>query len=139
MGAYLNALRDTDACSAIVLADPDGKWANEAQKVLGEKLKGTYRDHKQMLTAEKPVMSIVTMEARLAPPVIDLALEHGCHVFAEKPACLRAEDFVPLIKKADAKHLHVMMASGQSAKSLSSSPRASLLPRVLSARSMGLR
>ncbi|MEC8819455.1 MAG: Gfo/Idh/MocA family oxidoreductase, partial [Pseudomonadota bacterium] len=77
---------------------------------LGDKLKGTYRDHKQMLTAEQPVMSIVTMEARLAPPVIDLALEHGCHVFAEKPACLRAEDFVPLIKKADAKHLHVMMA-----------------------------
>jgi predicted dehydrogenase len=63
-----------------------------------------------MLTAEKPVMSIVTMEARLAPPVIDLALEHGCHVFAEKPACLRAEDFAPLVQKADSKHLHLMLA-----------------------------
>ena len=113
VGAYLNALRDTDACSAVVLADPDGKWANEAQKVLGEKLKGTYRDHKQMLTAEKPVMSIVTMEARLAPPVIDLALEHGCHVFAEKPACLRAEDFVPLIKKANEERQQTMVFMGK--------------------------
>ena len=110
VGAYLNALRDTAACSAVFLADPDGKWANEARKVLGDKLKGTYRDHKQMLASEKPVMSIGTMEARLAPPVIDLALEQGCHVFAEKPACLRAEDFAPLIKKADGKNLHVMLA-----------------------------
>jgi len=110
VGAYMNALRDTDTCNAVVLADPDGKWANEAAKVLGDKLKGTYRDYKQMLEREKPVMSVVTMEAALAPPVIDLALEHGCHVFAEKPACLRAEDFTPLIKKADGKKLHIMLA-----------------------------
>ena len=110
VGAYLNALRDTDACNAVVLADPDGKWANEAKKVLGDKLKGTYRDYKQMLSREKPVMSIVTMEAGLAPPVIDLVLEHGCHVFAEKPACVRTEDFAPLINKADSKHLYVMFA-----------------------------
>ena len=37
VGAYLNALRDTDACNAVVLADPDGKWANEARKVLATK------------------------------------------------------------------------------------------------------
>ena len=59
VGAYLNALRDTDACNAVVLADPDGKWANEARKVLGDKLRGIYHDHKQMLSREKPVMSIV--------------------------------------------------------------------------------
>ena len=41
VGAYLSALRDTDACSEVVLADPDGKWANEAKKALGDKLKGT--------------------------------------------------------------------------------------------------
>ncbi len=110
VGAYLNALRDTDACESVVLADTDGKWVNEAKKILGDKLQGTYRDHKQMLAVEKPVMAIVTMEARLATPVIDLALEAGCHVFAEKPACLRAEDFAPLAQKADSKHLHLMLA-----------------------------
>jgi len=55
-------------------------------------------------------MAMVTMEARIAPPVIDLALEAGCHVFAEKPACLRAEDLAPLAQKADSKHLHLMLA-----------------------------
>ena len=110
VGAYLNALRDTEACKAVVLADPDGHWVDNARKVLGGKLKAVHRDAKQMLAQEKPTMAMVTMEARIAPPVIDLALEAGCHVFAEKPACLRAEDFAPLVKKADSKHLHLMLA-----------------------------
>ena len=110
VGAYLNALRDTEACSEVVLSDPDGRWTNEAVKILGNKLKETYREHKQMLSREKPVMSIVTMEAGLAPAVINLALEHNCHVFAEKPACLRTKDFASLIEKADKKKLHIMLA-----------------------------
>lgn len=110
VGAYLNALRDTDACESVVLADPDGHWVDNARKVLGGKLKAVHRDAKQMLAQEKPTMAMVTMEARIAPPVIDLALEAGCHVFAEKPACLRAEDFAPLAQKADSKHLHLMLA-----------------------------
>ena len=110
VGAYLNALRDTEACESVVLADPDGHWVDSARKVLGGKLKAVYRDTKLMLAKEKPTMAMVTMEAKIAPPVIDLALEAGCHVFAEKPACLRAEDFAPLVQKADSKHLHLMLA-----------------------------
>ena len=41
-------------------------------------------------------MVLVTMEGVASPPVIDAALEAGCHVLAEKPACIRAEDFAPL-------------------------------------------
>ena len=110
VGAYLNALRDTEACESVVLADPDGHWVDNARKVLGGKLKAVHRDTKLMLAEEKPSMAMVTMEAKIAPPVIDLALEAGCHVFAEKPACLRAEDFAPLAQKADSKHLHLMLA-----------------------------
>ena len=110
VGAYLNALRDTHACESVVLADPDGHWVESARKVLGGKLKAVHRDTKLMLAKEKPTMAMVTMEAKIAPPVIDLALEAGCHVFAEKPACLRAEDFAPLAQKADSKHLHLMLA-----------------------------
>ena len=110
VGAYLNALRDTEACKSVVLADPDGHWVESARKVLGGKLKAVHRDTKLMLAKEKPTMAMVTMEAKIAPPVIDLALEAGCHVFAEKPACLRAEDFAPLAQKADSKHLHLMLA-----------------------------
>ena len=110
VGAYLNALRDTKACSAVVIADPDNRWVAPARKVLGAKLTGVYRDAKAMLAKEKPAMAMVTMEAKIAPAAIDLALEAGSHVFAEKPACLSAKEFAPLINKADGKHLHVMFA-----------------------------
>jgi hypothetical protein len=71
VGAYLNALRDTEACASVVLADPDGNWVKSTRKILGGKLKAVHRDAKQMLAQEKPTMA---MEARIAPPVIDLAL-----------------------------------------------------------------
>ena len=110
VGAYLQALAASEDCGEVLLADPDGHWVESARKVLGGKLKAVHRDAKLMLAQEKPTMAMVTMEARIAPPVIDLALEAGCHVFAEKPACLRAEDFAPLAQKADSKHLHLMLA-----------------------------
>ena len=53
-------------------------------------------------------MALVSLEGRLAPVSIDLALEAGCHVMAEKPACVRAEDFAPLARKANEKKLLLM-------------------------------
>lgn len=110
VGAYLEALAATAECDAVVLADPDGRWDEDAKRVLGPKLKHVSRDHKRLLADERPGMALVTMEARLAPPVIDAALDAGCHVFAEKPACVRAEDFLPLVQKADSKHRFLMLA-----------------------------
>ena len=43
------------------------------------------------------------MEAALAPPAISAALDAGCHVLAEKPSCVRADDFAALVRKAEAK------------------------------------
>ena len=63
-----------------------------------------------MLRQDNPVMALVSLEAAIAPPAIDAALEAGCHVFAEKPACIRAADFDRLNRKADSKHLHLMLA-----------------------------
>ena len=110
VGAYLNALRDTKACASVAIADPDNRWVDSARKVLGPKLTAVYRDAKAMLAKEQPTLAMVTMEAKIAPTAIDGALEAGCHVFAEKPACLSAKEFAPLINKADSKHLHVMFA-----------------------------
>jgi len=42
--------------------------------------------------------------------VIAAALDAGCHVFAEKPSCTRAQDFEKLTRQAQRKHLHLMMA-----------------------------
>lgn len=110
VGAYLQALAAAEQCDGVTLVDPDGRWDEEARRILGKKLKHVVRDHKSLLRDHRPPMVLVTMEARLAPPVIDDALEAGCHVFAEKPSCIRAEDFAPLANKADAKHLNLMLA-----------------------------
>ena len=89
LDAYLTALAATDECEEVVLADPDGKWEEAARRILGKKLTHVAVDVAKLLAEHRPGMALVTMEARLAPPVIDAALEAGCHVFAEKPACIR--------------------------------------------------
>jgi predicted dehydrogenase len=108
--AYLQALAAAPECGTVVLADPDSKWDADARRVLGDKLVRTTTDYKHMLAEHSPQMAVITMEARLAPPVIDAALDAGCHVFAEKPSCVRVEDFVPLVAKADSKHRYLMLA-----------------------------
>jgi len=110
VGAYLSALAATEECSTVVLGDPDGRWEMEARRVLGAKLTRTDRDVAALLKVEQPQLALITMEARLAPPVIDAALEAGCHVFAEKPSCVRVADFKPLVAKADRQHRYLMLA-----------------------------
>jgi predicted dehydrogenase len=63
-----------------------------------------------MLDREKPLMAIVSLEARLAPPAVEAALNAGCHVMAEKPACVRIEDFAHLAALAQRKQRHLMLA-----------------------------
>ena len=108
--AYFEALRDSAETAAVALADPGGATAELAKKTLGDKLSGVYRDADEMLKAVKPALTLVTMEAAEAPGAIDAALEAGSHVLAEKPSCVRLEDFARLAQKAQSKHLQLMLA-----------------------------
>ncbi len=110
LDAYLAGLAASTEVSEVSLVDPSGSTFAAAQKALGPKLKLTGKDAITVLREAKPTMALVTMEAVLAPPAIDAALEQGCHVLAEKPACVRAADFEPLVRKAEGKHLHLMLA-----------------------------
>jgi predicted dehydrogenase len=110
LDAYFQALAATEEADAVVLADPSGRVADAAKKALGAKLKGDYKDPAEMLRQEQPQMALVSLEAALAPPVIDAALEASSHVFCEKPSCVRAADFRPLARKAEQKHRHLMLA-----------------------------
>ena len=110
VGAYLSALAAAERCGEVVLADPDMRWEADAKRVLQGKLKQVSRDPREVLRQHRPQMALVTMEAALAPPIIDAALQAGSHVFAEKPACVRVEDFKPLAQKADSKHRYLMLA-----------------------------
>jgi UDP-N-acetyl-2-amino-2-deoxyglucuronate dehydrogenase len=107
---YLSALANTDEVGAVALADSTGQLDAMARKALGGKLRRTYRDAPTMLRETQPALALVTLEAALAPPAIETALDFGCHVLTEKPACLRTDDFATLVHKAQAKHLQIMLA-----------------------------
>ncbi len=110
LSAYFSALAQAEEVTSVVLSDPSGKTVEKAREALGKKLTAVYTDPAKMLAKEKPVMAMVSLEAKLAPPAIDLALDAGCHVMAEKPACLNAEDFAKLATKANDKKLLLMLA-----------------------------
>jgi predicted dehydrogenase len=110
LDSYFTALAQTEEAEAVVLSDPSGKTIDRAKKALGAKLKETFKDPGELFKMHQPAMALVSMEAAVAPPNIERALEAGCHVFAEKPACVRAADFEKLLRKAQQKHRHLMLA-----------------------------
>jgi predicted dehydrogenase len=110
LGAYLSALKEIDAVKSVFLADPSGKQVDFARKELGAKLSQVYSQAESLFQNQQPQMALVTMEASQAPVSINLALEHGCHVLSEKPACLNVAQFEPLVQKAESKHLNLSLA-----------------------------
>lgn len=110
LDAYFDSLARTEEAAAVFLADPSGKTVERARKALGKKLQATFKDAGDMLKKTKPALALVSLEAASSPPAIDQALDAGCHIFAEKPACVRAEDFEKLVRKAEQNHRHLMLA-----------------------------
>lgn len=110
VSAYYEALAASAETKDVVLCDPDGKYVEMARTMLKGKLVDVVKTPAEVFAKHKPGMALVTYEAALAPPVIEACLDAGVHVFAEKPACVKAEDFAALKKKADAKHLQLMLA-----------------------------
>ncbi|MFH1921123.1 MAG: Gfo/Idh/MocA family oxidoreductase [Planctomycetota bacterium] len=110
LGLYFASLAQAEEVTSVVLSDPSGKSVPEARRALGEKLSDVYSDPAVMLNRAKPLMALVSMEPSAAPSAIDAALDAGCHVFAEKPACLCVEDFRTLVAKADQRGRHLMLA-----------------------------
>lgn len=108
--SYLAGLAATAEVGAVVVADPSGGFEAVARKTLGAKLKAFERDHAKALADHAPTFALVTLEAVKTPPVIEAALEANCHVLAEKPACVKAEDFAPLVRMADMKHRNLSLA-----------------------------
>jgi predicted dehydrogenase len=110
LDAYFPSLAKTEEVAGVVLADPSGKTEARARTALGKKFRGLHKDAGEMLKKVRPAMALVSLPADVASAAIDQALDAGCHVFAEKPACVRAADFEKLVRKAQQKHLHLMLA-----------------------------
>lgn len=110
LDAYFSALASAEDVTAVTLSDPGGKNVAAAREALGPKLRAVYENPAALVRKEKPVMALVSMEAALAPQAIEVALDAGCHVMAEKPACVRIEDFERLHARAKSDGLHLMLA-----------------------------
>lgn len=108
--AYFGALAGIDEVARVVVADPSETTIALAEKTLGEKLTGRYADAATMLREARPALALVSMQADASPPAIEQALQAGCHVLAEKPACVKPEDFAALVHTAQSKHRMLMLA-----------------------------
>lgn len=110
--AYLSALGSCQGVAQVALADPSGNLFAKARSILATRFRKlqTFHDHRVMLETMRPALALVTLEAFRAPEAIRQALDFGCHVMAEKPGCVRVEDFESLVRLADSKHLHLMLA-----------------------------
>ena len=111
LSIYLDSLAKAEGVASVALSDQSGTTFENAKEVLGSKL-STFRDHDKMLKEVKPRSVILSLEAHAAPPLIRKSLESGAHVLAEKPSCVRAEDFEPLVQLANTKNLSLMLALG---------------------------
>lgn len=110
LSAYLEALSQTAEANPITLCDASLESEAAAHKILGAKLTTVYRDPQQLFRKEKPVFALIPMEARLAPPVIAMALGAGAHVLAEKPAAVTLRDFESLVDQAKRKNRQLLLA-----------------------------
>ncbi len=108
LSSYIEGLVKSPEVNKVWLCDAAAE--PQVRKGLGNKLAGVFKNPAELFNAHKPALAIITMEAALAPPAIDAALNAGCHVMAEKPACVRAEDFAPLVAKANNRKQHLMLA-----------------------------
>jgi predicted dehydrogenase len=110
LSAYIEALAKVPEVGAVTLCDPTAATVEQVKKGLGEKLTDVYSSPAALFSARKPSLALITMEAAIAPPAISAALDAGCHVMAEKPACVRVEDFAPLVAKANSRNRNLMLA-----------------------------
>lgn len=107
---YFHALAKVDEVASVAIADPDGEAEVIAKENLGSKLGRVYLNFQEMLAVERPTMALVSVESKLGPAIISAALASGCHVLAEKPACVTAAEFEKLVAEADRRKLLLMLA-----------------------------
>jgi predicted dehydrogenase len=109
---YFESVAAADGVERVAVADASGQLVGQARRQLGTHGPGlaTFRDPGEMLRAFEPRVVVVSLAADHAPAAIRVSLEAGAHVLAEKPACVRAQDFAPLVALAESRKLSLMLA-----------------------------
>lgn len=68
-----------------------------------------YQDYKKLITVEQPDFIISTLPTFLHAEVAVYALDHGCHVFSEKPMALNLKDCEAMIAASEKNQKHLMI------------------------------
>ncbi|MAV38179.1 MAG: hypothetical protein CMJ59_22295 [Planctomycetaceae bacterium] len=111
LGIYFPAIANCESVADVAIVDNSGTTFASAKKMLGVHADfKPYRDAAVMIAEFRPHLVLVALAANRAPAPIRAALSAGCHVLAEKPACVRAEDFRPLVQLATDKGVNLMLA-----------------------------
>lgn len=64
-----------------------------------------FTEYEEMLDKADPDAVVVAVPTKFHAPLVKNILDHGIHVFAEKPLCLNAEEGKPLVELAKQKKL----------------------------------
>lgn len=109
---YLEALASAPDVKEIAIVDGDETFTKRAQRYPGgqDKQWKRFASYGELLDQYRPDFAIASYAAYNAPPIIARALDAGAHVLAEKPGCVKVEDFAKLARLADSKHKHLMLA-----------------------------
>ena len=112
LGIYLSSVAGCKGLAQVAVSDESGGELERARRALGKAFREvpTFRSHAKMIAELKPRLVIVALPAYLSPAPIRLALEAGCHVLTEKPACVRVEQFETLVKLARSKKVQWMLS-----------------------------
>ena len=111
LGPYFGSLARCTGIEKVALADPSRESFPKARELLGERFPdlATFADHRAMLDKFNPEMVLVSLEPHHSPEPIEAALAMGAHVLAEKPACVRLEDFERMEARARSKDRRLML------------------------------
>lgn len=93
----------------VAVADSDANGRAAAAERSGAK--NAYADYREMLEKEK--LDIVTVATRWIDQHHDMivaALEHGCHVYMEKPFCRTLEEADDIVRNCEMRHLKLAIA-----------------------------
>jgi UDP-N-acetyl-2-amino-2-deoxyglucuronate dehydrogenase len=109
---YLDCMALASGIQEVAVGDTSGEIFEKAKQKLSEKFGSPpfYTDFDRLYQEQKPDLVILSFPANDAPAAIEAALKHGCHVLAEKPACVRVADFERLTKLAEKQRRNLMLA-----------------------------
>ncbi len=109
---FLSSLADCEGIDQIAIADETGGTFEKAKGFLAKRF-GTIRtfsNDQEMISSFKPEFMLISLEAHHSPGPVERALNAGCHVLAEKPACIRQQDFEKLAALALSRKRYLMLA-----------------------------